>query len=162
MGQELLIILDEQQIRFLQTPPGGRKHEPGLAAAMVAGGFSFEETGRLLDVTGTAVRMSTNPTLEQAARAKNLAWAKEKVPCSVCGGPRKKRTRGTVCRACLPSNVRPGLLRCVTCRRWKPDDQFSPDRSKPARRGMSSSCRPCTAERGGGFVSMMAARKVGR
>jgi hypothetical protein len=43
------------------------------------------------------------------------------------------------------TTVRPDELRCGRCKQWKPDDQFTRDKSRPERRNRYIYCKTCLA-----------------
>ncbi len=59
-------------------------------------------------------------------------------------------TRTGRCKACayrrMVVTVRPDTLRCYSCRKWKPDEEYPSDTRQLARRGRDGRCRACNTK----------------
>ena len=114
--------------------------------------LSYSEIARRLGVVKSSIRSACDP----AARPVR--------PCAYCGKPvrvgknsHKDKPR---CRACfflhITTSVRPGELRCSKCREWKPDDEFTKNRTCVSRRGREQRCRLCKKLAAGSVIERVA------
>lgn len=116
-------------------------------------GLSYARIGRLLGVTGEAVRFAVNPEWRAKFAAYNAAYQRENKPhqgiCPDCGGISSdgRYRKGARCKPChdkhSATSVREHTLRCSACRYWLPDDDFPRAASNKQRRQRHALCRPC-------------------
>lgn len=122
------------------------------AKSLRAGGCTYSEIAAVYGVSASAVRQA----VDERARARRLAYSAQwqrRGLCPDCGAQstshRADRSDSTRCRACASAlattTVKPGAIRCLTCKTWKADDAFPFNRSKKGRvrRGRHQSCRAC-------------------
>ena len=90
-----------------------------------------------------------NPEVGRRDDERRREWGRNSV-CPDCGAraTRKRKSEQHRCREChsrrMATTVRPDELRCITCKEWKPDDEFPSNRAiSPHRRGRHSQCRSC-------------------
>lgn len=112
-------------------------------------GESGSSLAREYGVSSTAVLTVVSATMEKWRDSTRFKGAER---CIRCGAPKSKLSRYTMgsllCRSCADddqaTSVRSGELRCVSCRKWKPDAEFSMNRSETVRRRQRHrSCRVC-------------------
>lgn len=124
-----------------------RKFDHDEAARLRAAGWTWLAIAKRFGVTPGAVRYAVLPHV-RLQNAASRARFQTSGDCCECGAPCSHRSRGPDrCAACAYAaqviNVRPATLRCITCRRWLPDDRFPSDKTNPARRGRHGQCTAC-------------------
>ena len=113
-----------------------------------AAGESLTALAHEYGVSPMAVYYAVNDEARARMAARNGRWVREGV-CPDCGTQttRHNAREDRRCRNCSAiaqaTTVRDDELQCVTCKEWKPDDQFPGDRKRIARRGKHRQCRTC-------------------
>jgi hypothetical protein len=98
-----------------------------------------------------AVYYAVNDEARTKQNEFNKRWQRSG-KCPDCGAQttRHNAVKDRRCHHCASiaqaTTVRDGELRCVTCKEWKPDDQFSSDKRKIARRYRHRQCRACSTK----------------
>lgn len=130
---------------------GMRRFDHDLARRMHSQGASIESISRELGVSWPSVKRACDDEYREKHRQYQRAGT-----CVDCGGPmsRNAQHRGPLlrCRSCydawsrkeLGTSARERELHCAKCDRWKPDDQFSKNRSgRVVRRRRHGHCKEC-------------------
>lgn len=121
------------------------------ARRLHATGLNFAEIGRQLGVTGSAIERVCKPERLAGTRAYSASRSAihNSTFKSLCECGRRQRWHGKPCRLCHAesqiTSVRETTLYCSRCEEWKPDAQFSVNRSHPHRRSRCDWCRECDA-----------------
>lgn len=130
-----------------------RKFDWDEARRLYADGVPIRQIAERMNVSWSGVQRVVVPGSMERARASTSAWHEaNRQPCVTgCGntvtyvGARYHKGH---CRRCASlargTTARDTELQCMTCREWKPDDDFPRDLSqKYARRGRAVQCRVC-------------------
>jgi len=125
-----------------------RKFDHEEARARYAAGESSAALAREYGVTTTAV---WTVVAEKGAKWRDSTRFKGAGRCERCGAPTNALSRYTsgslLCKSCAyddaATSVRPGELRCIICREWKPDEDFPHRHVDLRRRGRHEACRRC-------------------
>lgn len=127
-----------------------RKFDHDEARARYQAGERISDLAKAYGVSTTAVARVVDERVAQ-----RMAEAHERFRlsgrCDVCGGQMSGHSRSTGsrrCRRCAAlaqaTSVRNTMLLCMTCRVWKPDEDFPRNRAERiARRGRHTQCRAC-------------------
>jgi ribosomal protein S27E len=113
-----------------------------------AEGESISALAREYGVSIMAVYYAVNDEARARMAETNYRWVRS-ARCPDCGAQttRHSATEDRRCVNCAAiaraTSVREDELQCITCREWKPDDQFPSDYRRIARRGKHRQCRPC-------------------
>jgi hypothetical protein len=115
-----------------------------------AAGESYSSIARDYDVSPVTVALACDEEQRRkyAERSKKYS-AIGTNSCEDCGAPITRYA--TVCQTCRglrdAITVREDTLQCVSCKEWKPDEEFPRNRElKGARRGRHRQCRPCSTK----------------
>jgi hypothetical protein len=126
-----------------------RKFDWDEAKRRHAAGESYSSIARAFGVSGAAIRRVVDENAYRYDRENVAAWQASGT-CPDCGTQSTRRAAGvssrcTHCSAIAKAtSVREDTLQCVTCKAWKPDEDFPHNREEwLARRGRHSQCRPC-------------------
>lgn len=130
-----------------------RKFDHEEARRLRRNGLTYPQIARRLGVSSSAVRQVVNNYYRsEEAKRRRAEWARQNLRAPCVGGCGRlvwtvNDGRSGLCPRCSAdartTTVRPTTLLCGRCREWKPDDDFSRDKSSPARRGRCSECRSC-------------------
>jgi hypothetical protein len=108
-------------------------------------GASVRELAAEYGVSTSMVYYATNARAYARMRSYGAVWQRDGT-CVDCGATctRRAETRCVECATRLrATSVRPSELRCQTCRKWKPDKEFSRG-VRRSRRGRHQNCRSCS------------------
>ena len=111
-------------------------------------GDPIKEIAADLNVTYTAVYRVVRSDVRERMRVTGAAWIMSGV-CEECGKPGVSRNREHPrCEECATkaraTSVGDGILQCMSCREWMPDDGFPMNRAgRVLRRGRHYNCRVC-------------------
>jgi hypothetical protein len=122
-----------------------RKFDWEEARRLHAGGLSYQKIADRFGVSATAVMFACDDRARERMHAYVSEWQRQGV-CVDCGGQcSRKFARCVACASALrATTVGDGVLRCVNCREWKPDDEFPMGQNRTAlRRGRHNNCRAC-------------------
>jgi helix-turn-helix resolvase-like protein len=123
-----------------------RKFSWEEAGELHSAGMSMSEIARRLGVSRNAVRNAVNPEAYARERARHAQWVRNG-QCPDCGAKASKpvgKGRHGRCKACAYtrlSYVHDGQARCVTCKEWKPLEDFG--RRRSGYRGVRNECKAC-------------------
>jgi hypothetical protein len=138
-------LRDRVYVRKFDHEDARRRHQAGESISSLAQEYGVSHNAVLLVVSDQA----------RATRRAYEEWQKTAGRCRRCGAPMHIVSfyRGSrFCRDCaldnLATSVGDGVLRCTTCREWKPDEDFPRNRREPKRRrGRHHQCRACCTRR---------------
>jgi predicted Zn-ribbon and HTH transcriptional regulator len=126
-----------------------RKFDWDEAARLYETGLTYEEIAEALGVSSSAVWLALNPEARARGDARKWQWQRE-ARCPDCGAQTTRTHIGadSRCKRCAAlaraTSVRATELRCMTCREWKPDEEFPSNRAATkVRRGRHRQCRIC-------------------
>lgn len=135
------------ELRPLRTP----KFDWEEARRMYAAGITRRRIAELLGVSKAAVDRVCNTKNLVRSRAYSQARGVVHNPTlrTLCECGRRQRWNGAPCRLCYAESrittVRDNTLYCSRCQEWKPDAEFSTNRSHPHRRHRCDWCCECDA-----------------
>ena len=116
-----------------------RRHEDGESYTSLALDYG---------VSKAAVRLACDDEARRKMAEHSAIWQRSG-SCPDCGAQTTHRSEGDArCRSCHAKtraiSVRDLELQCITCREWKPDQDFARNVAEPARRGRHTQCRGCS------------------
>lgn len=135
-----------------------RKFDHDLARVMhEEGGVTIAELAREFGVSDFAIDYAVHAETRDRCQTRQRELRTWITTCIDCGGPATKAYPSSRdphngrCRPChaatLVTSVRPDTLRCCDCEEWKPDEAFTVQRGRLARRNRAAECKECMAAR---------------
>lgn len=123
-----------------------RKFDWNEAKALRNDGWTYAAIAERFSVSRSAIQRVCDEKRKARVAEYGAQWQRNGC-CPECGAQATRSNVQHKCMACrvreMATSVRGDMLRCTTCREWKPDEGFCFDKLLTARRGRHCQCRVC-------------------